>query len=1087
MTYKHYYNSLAVVLSLFLSANAVADVDSNWFRQTAISPDGQSILFTAKGDIYQVPVAGGDAIPIVTDAAWDGHPVWSNDGKSIAFTSDRNGSLDVYYMDMASQIPVRLTHHSGDDYPSDFSNDDKTVIFSSGRSPSAQSSGFPTSRVHQLYSISIEGGTPTQVLTTAAMNARFSPSGKQLAYMDNKSYEDNLRKHDVSSFARDIWVYNTQSKEHTKLTTFVGGDANPVFSGEGDTLYFLSEQNTNNFNVWRMSEKGTQLTQVSNFDTHPVRDLSISTSGVLAYSWHGNIYTQNDGEPARKLDITLRAPKVNVAQMTQNIAGKAELFSVSPSGKEVAFIARGELFVSSVEFGTTVRLTDTPEQERSISWFPDSRSIAFAAEREGVWGIYKVSIADEAEPYFFAATKFSEQTLLKSEVDMFQPLVSPDGNQLAYLYQRDEIRVLDIDNNTSKTIFGAKYNYSYSDGDIGFDWSPDSKWLVATYIPRGFLFMSDLGIAPADGSKAPIDVTMSGYGDGAPQWDTNEMIVFASDRFGERAHGSWGGESDLMALFLTQEAYDLYMMSKEERVLYEEAKAKAEGEKDKGDDKDEENTDGNTHDNTKDDPKSEPVKIDWAGLDERTVRLTKHSSDLAGYALTPDMEKLYYLAKFEKGYDLWVEDFKEKSTTLALKLNAKQASLALNEKGDVAVLLNDGALTKLTLGEAVKSQAIAVNHSVAVKQDAERVYMFKHMWRQTKDKFYNANMHGIDWDMMYEQYLPKVNGVKNNRDFGVLGSELLGELNASHTGARYRNDAPPSAQTASLGVLFAPNPEKNGVKIEAILPFGPLVGHGDVVKVGTVLSAIDGKPVNAAHNLAQQLNGKAGQRVRLTLLNGSKSTDIVVRPQSMNDEFDGLYKRWVDSRRDYVDKLSNGKLAYLHVPQMNDAAYRVVHKELFGRGFDKDAVVVDTRFNRGGWLTDDLVTLLSGNQYSWLAARGNQFKGNSMRRWTKPSVLVVNEGNYSDGYCFPNGYRANNIGKIVGMPVPGTCTAVWWEMLQTGDLVFGIPQLGVLNKDGTFMENDQLAPDIMVENTKEDVATGEDAQLKRAVELLLNP
>lgn len=1067
----------AAALSLLLSASVLADADDNWFRESAISPDGKTILFTAKGDIYQVPVSGGNAIPIVSDAAWDGHPVWSNDGESIAFASDRNGSLDVYVMAMDKQIPVRLSYNSADDYPTDFTNNDERVIFSSGRTPAAASSGFPTTRVHQLYSISINGGTPTQELTTAAMEARFSPNGRMLAYMDNKAYENGLRKHDVSSFARDIWTYNLRSNKHEKLSTFVGGDSNPVWSNDGKTIYFLSEQKTNNFNVWKMNIQGQALTQVSDFDMHPVRHLSISESGTMAYSWHGNLYTQTDGGKPQKLDINLIAPKVNVAQMSESISGKANRFSVSPGGKEVAFIARGELFVSSVEYGTTVRLTDTPEQERSISWYPDGRSIAFAAERDGVWGIYKKTIADEDEPYFFAATKFTEETLLKSDVDMFQPLVSPDGNKLAYLYQRDEIRVLDLEKNKSTTIFPAKNNYSYTDGDISYDWSPDSQWVVATHISRGFLFMSDIGIAPVDGSKAAIDVTMSGYAEFSPQWNSKDMIVFSSDRYGERAHGSWGGESDVMALFLTQDAFDKYNMTKEERELY--AEAKAESDKKKEDSDEDEKSD--------DEPKVDPVVIDWTNLDERTVRLTKHSSDLSAFALTPDMEKLYYLAKFEKGYDLWVQDFTESSTKLALKLNAGQASLELNEKGDIAVVLADGSLAKLTLGDSIKKDAIAANNSVAVKQDAERVYLFKHLWRQTKDKFYKSDMHGIDWDKMYNEYLPKVSGVKNNRDFATLTSELLGELNASHTGTRYRANVPSSSTTSALGVLFAPEPGGNGLEIEAILPFSPLLKHADIVKVGAVLTEIDGNPVNIKQNLDKQLNGKTGQRTRLTFKNGRKITELVTRPQSANEQFSGLYKRWVDSRRAYVDKLSNGKLAYIHIPQMNDAAYRSVHKELFGRGFDKEGVVVDTRFNRGGWLTDDLVTLLSGTHYSSLSARGAKFKGNSMARWTKPSVLVVNEGNYSDGYCFPNGYRTNNIGMIVGMPVPGTCTAVWWESLQTGDLVFGIPQLGVLNKDGTYMENDQLEPDLKVENTKEAVAEGEDEQLKRAVEVLLKP
>lgn len=1072
---KKYWIRLLSTISLVCTFAANAAVDSNWFRQAAISPDGQTILFAANGDIYQVSVDGGDAIPIVSDPAWDGHPVWSNDGKSIAFASDRNGSLDVYSMALSNPRPLRLTFHSAADYPTDFTKNDEQIIFSSGRTPSAASSGFPTTRVHQLYSISTEGGTPTQMLTSAAMEAQLSPNGKLLAYMDNKGYEDPLRKHDVSSFARDIWVHNLRRGSHTKLTNFVGGDSTPVWSPDGGDIYFLSEKDTNNFNVWKMNAGGENLQQVTNFDTHPVRHLSMSNNGVMAYSWHGNLYSQSINGKPNELNIKLLAPKVNLDEQSVNIAGKANRFSVSPSGKEVAFIARGELFVSSVEFGTTVRITDTPEQERSISWFPDNRSIAYAAEKDGVWGIYRVSIEDENEPYFFASTKFKKETLLKGEKDMFQPLVSPDGNKIAYLHQRDEIRVYDIEEKESTTLFPAKLNYSYSDGDISYDWSPDSNWIVATYVARGFLFMPEVGIVPADGSAAPVDVTMSGYAEYSPNWTTNDMIVFGSDQNGERAHGSWGGESDVMALFLTQEAFDKYNMSEEERALYAEAKD-AEAEDAKKEDKDEE----------KDEEKEAPkVAIDWDGLDERTVRLTKHSSDLGAFAVTPDMEKLYYLARFEKGYDLWVEDFKDRSTKLALKLNANSASFELNDKGDLAILLADGQLAKLSLGDSVKRDGIAVSNQVLLKEDAEREYVFNHIWRQTKDKFYNSNMHGIDWNKMYDEYFPKVAGVNNNRDFSTLASELLGELNASHTGARYRTVVPGSSQTSLLGLLFEQEPGKNGLKVEEVLPYSPLLKHEKTVQAGSVLMAIDGKLVNAQNNVFSELNGKAGQRTRLTFKNGRKSTDVVVRPHSFGDELSALYKRWIDSRRAYVDKISGGRLAYLHIPQMDDAAYRSVHKELFGRGFDKEGVVVDTRFNRGGWLTDDLVTLLSGNHYSWLSARGEKFKGNSMDRWTKPSVLVVNEGNYSDGYCFPNGYRTNGIGKIVGMPVPGTCTAVWWEMLQTDDIVFGIPQLGVLNSDGSFMENDQLEPDIKVENMKNDVAKGEDEQLKKAVEVLL--
>ncbi|TKB58415.1 S41 family peptidase [Ferrimonas aestuarii] len=1047
-----------------------ASPTSHWFRNAAISPDGTTVLFTAKGDIYQVPISGGKAVPLVTDSSWDGYPIWSHDGQSIAFASDRNGSLDVYVMALNNPVPTRLTFHSSDDFPSDFSPDNRRVIFNSGRQPSPSSSAFPTTRMHQLYSVPVTGGTPTMELTAAAMEARVSPDGKTIAYMDNKSYEDGLRKHDRSSFARDIWLYDKASKEHKKLTGFAGGDSTPVWSADGNSLYYLSEQGDNNFNAWKMNADGSAPQQLSHFDTHPVRSLSLSDNGTLAFSWHGELYTQISGQSPKKLNVQLASMKNNLDETAVNVAGQASWFSVSPSGKEVAFVARGELFVSSVDYGTTVRLTNTPEQERGLSWFPDGRSIAFASERDGAWGLYKVSISDANEPYFFAATKFDETQILKSKVDNFQPVISPDGKKLAYLHQRDEIRVLDLENGTSNTVFPAKYNYSYSDGDISFVWSPDSQWIAASFVSRGLTMLTDIGIAPADGSKAPVDVSMSGYGEFAPQWASPELLLFASDRFGMRSHGSWGSEMDVMGLFLTQDAYDNYKMSKEERELQAEAEEKAVNTEEKDDEQQEQVA---------------QVTIDWHHLDDRMVRLTKHSSDMADFVLTPEQHKLYYLARFEGGYDLWLQDFEEHSTSLALKLNAESAALSLNENGDEAILLADGVLSKLSLGEGVTADAIAITSEMALKTDAEREYMFKHIWRQTKDKFYNANLHGVDWELMYRQYLPKAKAAGNNRDFAIITSELLGELNASHTGTRYRHPTAPAAQTASLGLLFDMVPSEAGLKVAEVLPRSPLLKYADQVKPGSVLTAIDGMPVNAGSNLSKQLNGKQGKRTRLSFINGKSQFDVVVRPQALAAEADAMYKRWVDGRRAYVDNLSGSKLAYVHIPQMDDTAYRAVHSELFGRGFDKQAVVVDTRFNRGGWLTDDLVTLLSGKQYSWLTPRGNRTKGNSMKRWSKPSVLLVNEGNYSDGNCFPNGYRANEIGTIVGMPVPGTCTAVWWEGLQSGDLVFGIPQLGVTNMDGKFMENDQLEPDVLVENDKRAVAKGQDLQLKRAVEVLL--
>jgi C-terminal processing protease CtpA/Prc len=346
-------------------------------------------------------------------------------------------------------------------------------------------------------------------------------------------------------------------------------------------------------------------------------------------------------------------------------------------------------------------------------------------------------------------------------------------------------------------------------------------------------------------------------------------------------------------------------------------------------------------------------------------------------------------------------------------------------------------------------------------------------------------MHGIDWEQMGKDYMPKVKGINNNRDFAILASELLGELNSSHTGGRYQGRPPAHANTASLGAIYGAEPQKNGLLIEEILPKSPLKKSTANIEAGMILTHIDGQAVNASSNLYSQLNGKANKRVRLTLKNGNKSFETVIRPTSIRNEGQALYERWVESRRDYVEKISGGRIGYVHVRQMNDASFRQVYADLFGKHFETEAVVVDTRFNGGGWLHDDLVVLLGGKQYTKMLPRGREYQGDPIERWTKPSIVLMNEGNYSDGYIFPVAYKANGIGKTIGMPVPGTGTPVWWERLHTDDIVFGIPQIAVTDMQGNVMENNQLEPDILINNLPEEVAKGDDPQLKRAVEELL--
>ena len=1072
--YKIALSALAV-----MSCSAFADKDDDWFLHSSISPDGKTIAFSYKGDIYTVPAAGGTARALTIHSDWDGHPVWSRDGKRIAFASDRSGNLDVYVMSSQGGVAKRLTYYSGTDIPQDFSRNGKDVLFTSARVDSASSTFFPTTRLTETYSVPVKGGTPEMVSTTPASEVQYSMDGKKLLYRDEKAYENQFRKHDVSAFARDIWLHDLKSGEHTQLTTFAGGDHNPVWKDK-DTFYYTSEEGTGAFNVWQSDLDGGNKKQLTSFKEHPVRSLSVSDKGKLAFVHHGSLYTLEGKKP--------KYVKVDIANDTQEdallptmLGGKITEFAVSPDGKEVAFVARGEVFVASTEFKTTRAVTNTPEQERSVSFHKDGRTLLYAAERDGRWGLYETSIVDDNEPYFFAATTLDEKAIHVADTDSFQPVYSPDGSKIAFLSARDEIQVFDRESKKTNVALGKQYNYSYADGDISFSWAPDSYWMSASFAPRNRLFITNVGVFPSDGSADPVDISLSGYSDGAPTWTpSGDTVIWASTRYGQRDHGSWGREADVMAAFLTQDAFDKFRLSKEEYALnktLEKKKAKAKSEEKDDDKAKDEESEGNT-----------PLDINWSDIDSRTVRLTMHASDLGNAYLTKDAGELYYLARFEKGYDLWRHTIREKKTELVSKLNARRATMSVSEDGKSIYILADGRLKQGKLGKKISLKPVTVQPVMDLQKAQERDFMFDHSWRVIKDKFYRDDYHGIDWDEMGESYRAKLPSIGHNRDFANMFAEMTGELNASHIGSSYRPQRNPmNDSTGALGLFFDLSDTSGPLEVVEVMNKGPFDKADSKVTAGTKLLAIDGVELDGKQNVYQLLNRKAGKRVRFSFKGkDGKPFDEVIKPISLRAQSGLLYERWVANREALVDKLSNGRLAYVHVRGMNDPSFRTVYSSLLGKHFDKEAVVVDTRFNGGGWLHNDLAKLLSGNEYFTMHVRGRQYHGDPLDQWNKPSVLVINEGNYSDAHAFSYTYDQLDLGEMVGMPVPGTMTAVWWETGISGDFRAGVPQVGMKNTKGEYLENNQTEPDHKVKNDPQSSANGKDKQIEKAVSVLLN-
>ena len=1068
------------------------DAAPKWLRSAAISPDGSLIAFSYQGDIFTIPATGGQAVRLTIHEAYDSDPVWSNDGKQIAFSSTRYGNKDVFVIPANGGVSKRLTYYSTDDVPTDFNPVGDKVIFTAARLDDAASSIYPTALLPELYEVSTAGGMEKRITAVPAEMATFSADGSRIFYHDRKGYEDPFRKHQTSSVTRDLWIYDIKTKTYSEVTETTTEERNPVF-GNNNEYYFLSERN-GTFNVWKASlvnNKESNAQQVTNYTKNPVRFLSRANNGTLCYTWDGEIYTQTDSGQPKKVAISIQSDDRYNEKVVETLRADAEDFAISPNGKEEAFIAHGEVFVVSTEFGITKRITDTPEQERNIQFSPDGRSLLYSGERGGCWNIYETSLVNKDDKYFFDATQFKETAVVSSGKESFQAQYSPDGKEIAFLEERTTVRIKNIASGAVRTVLSGQKNYSYQDGDQYFTWSPDSKWLLVPYMAYE-RWNTDIGLINVNDGKPPINLSQSGYNNQMPKFGMEgEMVYWASDKDGYRSHGSWGSESDVYAVFLTENAQKKFELSKAEYALWKEQNDAKKGKDDDKDSKDKKDKKGKDKD--KEDDKKEavkPVKIDFEGLQDRKVKLTIHSSRLSDFVVDKDAENIYYLTRFEEGTNLWRTKFREKETKLFVNLNSEDSKIVLDTKEENIYLIDKGGrLVKIAVKDA-KKEPVNFTAEMNLNETAERAYMFEHAWRQFKKKFYLEDLHGVDWDFYKNEYAKFLPYINNSVDFADLLSEMLGEVNASHTGGRYRPERKAGSDaTASLGVYLDNNYTGNGVRIVEVLDRSPLFKAKQKIRAGFIIEAIDGTKITPDQNYYALLNRKADKKVLVSFFDDKtgKRWNEVVEPITIGKEGQLAYDRWVKNREKDVDRLSGGKLGYVHVQGMNSESFREVFEKALGKYNDADALIVDTRFNGGGWLHDDLATFLSGKTYMSFEPRGQKNLGTEPQfKWHKPSVVLISEGNYSDAHMFPYTYKALGIGKLIGMPVPGTGTAVWWEKMIDGKTIFGIPQIGMRTvNEGKLMENFQLEPDVKVKNEPTQLNAGEDQQLAKAVEELL--
>jgi tricorn protease len=1048
---------VALALAFFPSnaARATPDQEPIRFARTPdISPDGEKIAFSYLGDIWTVDRIGGIARPVTMHEAHDFDPVFSPDGRWLAFSSNRHGSYDVFVVPVRGGKPKRLTFDSASDIVNGWSPDGKSILFASNRSPD-----FPGG--FELYTVPTDGGRERRITVGDGKEGVFSPAGDQIAYVRGQGLW--YRKGYRGSSNDDIWICNPDGSNNRRLTTFNGQDASPMWSMDGQWIYYVSEESTSpgtslpQANIFRRDAAGrSQPQQITFHKEDGVRRARISAKADadgrqwIVYECGPDVWvvSTQGGEP-RKLAIEIHADDKTNTEKTVTFSSGASEFALSYDEKHVAFVVHGEIFMMPITGGKATRITDSPAYDHGIAWSPDSKKIIFTSDRSGQEDLYLLEADDPEHKDFVSSHKFKVKQLTNTPEPEIGVGFSPDGKKVAFL-RAGKLWTMNPDGTDQKTIVNDVEVFDY-------DWSPDSKWLV--YARQDGSFASELYIIPATGGEAKNvthyatyngGVTWSGRRDRAISATNGNKLGFISQR-----HDSMG----MYVLSLQKPAASGALESKE---------------------------------------------FDWDDIHIRVERAAPLSVEEG--AISPDGNRVAIRSTGSSGDDLWVAASNgsqiQRVTTGNLHPQQIQWSQRMNDliyfrdrQGQIrSVRATSGPPSMIDFRSGSGGlSTIEFKAKMTVRRDEEFREMFEQSWRALREHFYDPAFHGANWEAVRAKYRPLVQHVALREDLYALMSLMMGELNASHLGIMGFSSAPEET-TADLGLIFDDSFRGPGLKIAEVLKQGPADRRGISLKPGDIIRSIDHVELTDRTSLSQILNDKVGETVAMQVTSNPTADmkdpkafrKVEVQPANRHQIHDLMYERWVDRNAKRVAEISGGKLGYIHIPSMDEAGLDRFVRSLYSDNFDKEGIVLDVRYNGGGFTHDQILNYLGAREHTSFRQRDG---GQGMvlrsrdRKWAKPLVVLINNRSYSDAEIFPSAVRTLGLGKLVGQATGGHVIGTSSIRLIDGTM-FRIPRTGVFTLKGVNMEREGVAPDIEVEALPDQLAKGIDTQLDKAVDVL---
>jgi tricorn protease len=1067
------------------AAGATAPASLPSFAQPALSPDGREIAFTSGGDLWTVPSAGGTARLLVSHSATEYRPLYSPDGRSMAFVSTRTGNGDLYVLDRASGRLARVTFDDGEDVLEAWSPDGKWLYFSTASRDIAG--------MNDLLRVPATGGTPTEVSAeryTSEFFAAPSPDGKRLA-LTARGVASNQWWRNGHSHLDESEIWLLEQGSYKRVVARGAKNLWPMWSPDGQNLTFVSDRDGKE-NLWQVAAAGGEPRELTQFRDGRLLWPSISRDGRTVVFERGFALWKLDlaGGPAAPLPITLDGAPAGAAAEHRRFSGDIDDFVLSPDGKKVAYTVRGEIFAASAkDGGRGIRVTETPAAEYDMVWAPDSRRLAYVSERGGEGRVFVYDFETNQEKAATSGDGAGES----------QPAFSPDGKVLAY--QRGRERLVLADATTGKEIrsWATRLDRPPLASERNFAFSPDSRYVaVMAYGERNF---RNAWIVPVAGGDAKPASFLANTSANSISWSPDgKFLLFDTS---VRTEDGRLARLDLVPRtprFREDQFRDLFHEAVPPSVqttqTVEPGDKEAEKEAPLPKAEAPEGKDGKGKKGGKDTaPKPPSVVPDFDAIRQRLTFLPV-GLDVGYQTISPDGKWVALIAESAGRGNLYVFSLDElaKEPPIAKQLSSTAGSKRhpqFSADSQEVFYLDDGALQVASLEG--KARPLAVTAELDVDFAADREAVFSQTYRYLRDNFYDAGMHGVDWDAAEKYYAPYVAGAKTPDEVRRVISFMIGDLNASHSGIRAPQGSGGGPATGHLGLRFdAKELESSGrFKVREVIPLGPADVSGKI-HPGDYLVSVNGRPLGAGVNLDQLLDYQIDRQVKLAVADDAAGQrgrrEVSLRPSGLQTEKGLVYRAWVEASRAYVEKASGGRLGYVHLFDMSGPSLTRLYQDLDAANQAREGVVVDVRNNNGGFINVYVNDILSRRGYLNMTLRDfpvaparAQLGQRSLER---PSILITNQHSLSDAEDLAEGYRALGIGKIVGEP-----TAGWIIYTSNIELVDGsslrIPFVRISDAKGENMELNPRPVDVAVDRPLGESAAGKDSQLDAAVRELL--